>query len=483
MDVSAGSGAGGAQDADAEAAADRHAALVAGLREVLSDRFGDSVRVEALTKLSSGASRQSFAFDAAPAGGAAPVPLILQRGSAAPGAEPALSMTAEASLLEAAGRGGVPVPEVVASGGPDSPLGAPFLVAIRMPGEALPTRLFRDERLAAGVARLTDDAAAALAAIHRLAPEGLGLVPNDLVAYYRQVLDFLAEARPALELTHRWLDANRPSARPPAVVHGDFRLGNLLVDATGLSSVLDWELAHLGDPLEDVAWPAIRAWRFDHVRPPGVFPDRGPWIAAYEAASGTAIDRDELTWWEIAGTFKWAVICLVQAYRHLTGMARSVELAAIGRRVCESEWDLLGLLASVGAVPYGALASRDEDEPPNDDAPPPVGLHGTTTAEILADAVRELLENKVLEATSGSLRHEVRVAAGALATVGRELRLGPAQEGDHVARLRALGFESDAGLAGAIRAGALDGREDVAAAIADDVRDRLLVANPGWRKG
>ncbi len=307
----------------------------------------------------------------------------------------------------------MPVPDVVAAGGPDSPLEAPFVLAVKLPGEALATRLFKDERYGAGVERLTADAAESLAAVHAMPVESTPLAPHDLVAHYRQVLDFLGEQRPPLELAHRWLEANRPAARPIAVVHGDFRLGNLLVDETGLRAVLDWELAHLGDPLEDVAWPAIRPWRFDKVRPAGAFCDRTSWIAAYEAATGVPIERAALSWWEVAVTFKWAVICLVQAYRHLSGLSRSVELAAIGRRVCESEWDLLVLMAGAGAFPAELLAgTRDSagiatattgdgagagagaaigDEEP--------GLQGTTTAVVLTDAVRELLEARLLDAT------------------------------------------------------------------------------------
>ncbi len=467
-------------------------ALTVALRSVLAERYGAVVAVSNFARLSSGASRRSYTLDALLAEGEGSIPLVLQLGAAARGAEPALSMPAEASLMRAAALAGVPVPEVVASGGTDNALGTPFVLTRRLDGEALPTRLFKDERWAPGVALLTEQAASALAAIHSIPPGEVELAPHDLVGYYRQVLDFLSQQRPALEWVFRWLEANRPPSRLNRVLHGDFRLGNLLVDEHGLQAVLDWELAHIGDPLEDVAWPAIRPWRFDKVRPPGTFCDRESWIAAYEGATGAPIDRDALAWWEVAGTFKWAVICLVQSWRHLSGLSRSVELAAIGRRVAESEWDLLVLLGAAGAIDPEQLAAARAASSTVSSAEAHVDalggatageLHGPTTAGALVDAVRELLESKVLSSTTGSLRHEVRVAVGALRTVGRELRLGPVQDPAHRARLGSLGFGSDAELAAAIRAGRLDGRSDVVAIVAADVVDRLEVANPAWLEG
>jgi aminoglycoside phosphotransferase (APT) family kinase protein len=127
-------------------------------------------------------------------------------------------------------------------------------------------------------------------------------------------------------------------------VHGDFRNGNLIVGPDGIRAVLDWELAHLGDPLEDLGWLCVKAWRFGSPLPVGGFGTYDDLIQAYEKASGAAVDRAALRWWEMFGVFKWAVICVLQAQRHLTGGQRSVELAALGRRVAENEWDLLQML-------------------------------------------------------------------------------------------------------------------------------------------
>ncbi len=134
------------------------------------------------------------------------------------------------------------------------------------------------------------------------------------------------------------------------LVHGDFRMGNLIVDDSGLAAVLDWELTHIGEAYEDLAWLCIRAWRFGAPETLGAggLGSVEAFLRAYEEASGTAVDREAFRWWLTVATLRWGVICRHQAERHLSGETRSVELAAIGRRVSETEWDLLDLLSGDG---------------------------------------------------------------------------------------------------------------------------------------
>jgi aminoglycoside phosphotransferase (APT) family kinase protein len=153
-----------------------------------------------------------------------------------------------------------------------------------------------------------------------------------------------AVVSPTLELAFRWLVLNRPEPTRKVVVHGDFRLGNLIIDEQGIAAVLDWELVHLGDPMEDLGWLCTRAWRFGGAGPVAGVGSYDELFEAYEKASGFAVDPVVATWWELYGTVKWGVICVVQANRHLSGAERSVELAAIGRRLCEQEYDALHLL-------------------------------------------------------------------------------------------------------------------------------------------
>jgi aminoglycoside phosphotransferase (APT) family kinase protein len=315
----------------AELAADLAAAL--GAREVRD-----------VQRLSGGASRETFAFEA---DGRA---LILQRDR--PGAMRQAGMATEARLLRAAAETGVPVPAVVATdadaAGPGlagTALGGSWLVVERVAGETIPRKILRDDEFAASRPQLAAQCGRALAGVHAIDPaEVPGLDDADQFDQFRALLDAMGEPHPAFELGFRWLEPRRPVRRADTVVHGDFRNGNLVVGPDGLRAVLDWELAHLGDPLEDLAWLCLRAWRFGAEPRVGGFGDVDDLVAAYEAASGVAVDRGELAWWEAMGTLKWGIMCMVQAATHLSGTARSVELAAIGRRVCEVEHDLLLLL-------------------------------------------------------------------------------------------------------------------------------------------
>jgi hypothetical protein len=235
--------------------------------------------------------------------------------------------------------------------------------------------------------------------------------------------------------------------------------------------VLDWELAHLGDPIEDLGWYCVRAWRFGSPLPAGGMGTREELLAAYEAAGGGAVDPEALRWWEVLGTLKWGLFCMLQASTHLTGASRSVELAAIGRRVAENEWDVLGLLPG-GPLPPGAPLAGGE---------PAADLYGRPTAAELAEAVREWVDDDVRGATEGRVAFHARVTVNALRILERELALGPEHRARHVAGLERLGFTDDAALADDIRTGALDGRaEEVRQVVAESVRSKLEVANPRW---
>jgi aminoglycoside phosphotransferase (APT) family kinase protein len=283
------------------------------LEGALTPVLGTAVEIGSLRALTSGASRQSFAFEAAPEGRlqeSRPYVLQVAIGRSTEqdgGLSGSLPMSTQAAVMRAALAEGVPVAPIVAAGDYD---GRQYIVADWMDGEALPPKMLRDPELAGGRARLMDDCARALAAIHRLPTEGLGLVEMDRLTTYRTTLDGMGEPRPVLELGYRWLVEHRPRPGPLTVVHGDFRLGNLLVGKEGLQAVLDWEMAHLGDPHEDVGWTTIRAWRFDRYRQPGTFPEPEEWAKAYAAAAGfdSGFDPEVMRWWQIAGTWFWAVI-------------------------------------------------------------------------------------------------------------------------------------------------------------------------------
>lgn len=317
------------------------------LERYLSARLTGDVRVNGLRMLPGGASRETWAFDAET--GAETLSLVLRRDP--PGRPGVRDCAHELRLLQAAAAAGVPVP--AAWWGESSPeaLGAPFLVMDRVEGETIPRRILREPALAPVRELLVAQCAAALARVHRIPRDGLGFLgearsPAQLVDGQQAVLDSLGEPHPVFELALRWLRARTPGARPPAVVHGDFRLGNVVVGAEGLRAVLDWELAHAGDPVEDLGWFCVRAWRFGSDRlPAGGLGSREELLRAYRSAGGADVDPEDLRYWEVYGTLRWGVMCAIQASVHLSGAVRSVELAAIGRRACEMEWALLALVA------------------------------------------------------------------------------------------------------------------------------------------
>jgi len=383
----------------------------------------------------------------------------------------------EAALLRAAASAGVPVPAVVGAGATDG-LDDGWLVVERLDGETIARRLLRDEAYAGARARLTGQVAQALARIHAIPVQGVpDLPPSDPFRRPLEFLDAIGEARPVLELAGRWLEAGRPQPTATTVVHGDYRLGNFLVGADGLRGVLDWELAHAGDPAEDVGWLSAPPWRFGGSGDVGGFGRLDEFLAAYAAAGGAAIDPMTVRWWQVYATLKWAVICALQASVHLSGVVRSVELAAIGRRVCESEWDLLGLMGV-------RLPDVTAERPPQDVATSPRPPFGRPGAGELVAAVEGYLRESVVATTDGAARFDARVAANVLAMVRRELAIGAGATEAHGARLAELGAEDDVALAAAIRSGDVDARiPEVAAVLAGSVADELRVANPGHLAG
>ena len=315
--------------------------LVAALRDVLAD-LGEPSDGVTLRPLSGGASRQTSRVERTDAPS-----LILQRERTE---EPRLAggMADEADVVVAAAASGVPVPRILASNRthPDSPIGPSFLLATEVPGETIARKILRDDTFARARTALTAQAGAALAGVHATPVTGLPshVAASDQLAMYRASMDDIGLVSPTFELTFRWLERHRPPARPPVLVHGDFRLGNLIVDGDGLAAVIDWELAHLSDPMEDLGWLCVRAWRFGGARPVAGVGERSELWSAYEAAGGSPVDPQAAHWWEVLGHLKWGVMCGIQLAAHTSGAARSVELAAIGRRIGEQEFDLIRLI-------------------------------------------------------------------------------------------------------------------------------------------
>lgn len=403
-----------------------------------------------LTQLLGGASRETWAFEL---DGRRLVVRCDPDGAPRVGA-----MSREAELLRAAAKAGVPAPHVLDADDTS-------IVMEWLPGETLARRILRDDEFASARGVLVEQAATALARLHAGVEVEL---PEDLdpLSTWRTKLDELGQPHPALELGLSRLERSRPALVARGVVHGDFRLGNWMVDAGGLVGVLDWELAHTGDVAEDLGWMCVRSWRFGAPLPVAGVGTREELLSAYAAAGGAAIDAATLRWWEAVGTLRWGVICVQQAATHLSGAVRSVELAAIGRRVCEVELDLLELLE-----PH--LVRTTTQERVAEDLTSLAGPHDRPSADELLKAVQEWIGGLEL---AGRDRFLARVASRAMDVVRRELELGPSLADRHARRLAALGVASDSELAAQIRHGRDD--PEVVRAVCESVVDKLRVADP-----
>jgi aminoglycoside phosphotransferase (APT) family kinase protein len=301
----------------------------------LSDRLGADVVSARL--LPGGASKEAWAVDARR--GRETLELLVRRAAGGVIHADTLSLEHEFRVLEAAHEAGVRVPAPVAYLGLVG--GREAFAMERVAGETIGRRIVRKPP-----AQLPLQMAEELAKIHAIPADRLSFLPRaDAVARMRDELDAVGEPHPAIELGLTWVEQRLPPARDPVVCHGDWRIGNLVVTEAGLTHVLDWEFARIGDPTEDVAWPLVRAWRFgaDERRLGGVG-EVEPYLERYNALTGRDIELAELAVWEVLGNAKWAVGALTQSRRHLNGKERSVELAVLGRIAAEMEYELLDLI-------------------------------------------------------------------------------------------------------------------------------------------
>ncbi|RMH79162.1 MAG: phosphotransferase family protein, partial [Actinomyces sp.] len=252
-------------------------AVVAAVRVLVPE-----LDVAAARRSSAGASRETWTLEG-PEG--EPV-AVLQRALAGPG-RPDDAWLAEAELLRRVRAHGVAAPEVLGAGRGDDALGRPWILTRHLSGETIPRRILRDERFAGARRRFVVDVAGQLAALHAVPVDELPPLPaDDPLDSWMAIHRALARPVPAFEIAARHLAMTRPETGPRALVHGDFRLGNLLVDDGGLVAVLDWELAHLGDPAEDLGWLCVRSWRFGGPRPVAGLAERRDLLDAYAAAGG-----------------------------------------------------------------------------------------------------------------------------------------------------------------------------------------------------
>jgi len=315
-------------------------------------KFGAGCKVDALKRLSGGASQETWAFQVTANGQV--MPMILRRapgGVEAARSSQAIGLAMEATLLTHAAKAGVPVPPVLGVFENHAELGTAFVMD-RISGETLGRKILRDDEFAEARKILARQCGEALAGIHSIPLDTLPELPvSDGISQlerYEEIYRAFNLPRPVFELAISWLKANAPKPLPVVLVHGDFRLGNLMISEKGLASVLDWELTHIGDPREDIAWLCVNSWRFGHAeKRVGGFGDLPDLLEAYAAAGGAELIPRDIDWWEMMGSLKWGIMCMTMYEAFRSGADPSVERAAIGRRVSETEIDLVNLLEGV----------------------------------------------------------------------------------------------------------------------------------------
>lgn len=322
------------------------------LEDVIGDANAEVLRP---SELVGGASKDIWTFEVDRESGSAPTRYVLRRSSHALSST-GLNIEGEFAVMQAAHRAGVLLPKPHWLG--EDAEGNPFCVIDYCEGEALVPRLFRQEVYDGVRSKMAGQLGRLLAPVHRIEKsdelrKALGEPPADNPAKIQLGLfdavlrSVQKEPHPVFELAFAYLRDRLPERSEVCLVHGDYRLGNVMFGVEGIRAILDWELAHWGDPLEDISWPMVRAWRFgrDHL-PVGGVGTREELIAGYVEAGGAPVDRAGVHWWEIFGNLKWGIITLMQASHFLDGRTRSLEKAVIGRRASEVEAELLHLMQS-----------------------------------------------------------------------------------------------------------------------------------------
>lgn len=410
------------------------------LSEVLARAIPDFEALQSAERLSGGASQETYRLQVQ-AGGNLQT-LAMRR---APGGEiveptpghPGLAV--EAKLMQCAAAAGVPEPEVYHVLAPQDGLGDGFIMQW-LDGVALGARVVRSPELEQIRPKLAYLCGEALGRIHSIDLQSTGLhadldviAPADYVEQTWQRYRDFPTAQPMIDYAGRWLLENMPSDFTPALVHNDFRNGNIMFSESGIVAVLDWEVAHIGDPMRDLGWICTNSWRFGRTDlPVGGFGSYADLFAGYEASSGQRVDPERVKFWEVFGSFWWAIGCLGMAEHYRTGPDKTVERPAIGRRSSECQVDCVNLL-----IP-GPVQAPDTD----------AGSASTDMPSVdeLLISVRDFLRDDVMAATEGRINFLARVAGNSLDIVLRDQQLGATQRDTEWSRLKALFGDTEATL-------------------------------------
>ncbi|MCK1803121.1 phosphotransferase family protein [Brevibacterium sp. R8603A2] len=454
------------------------------LARALSRILGTPVHEVAVSTLAGGASREILRFDARTADGTLTCVLRADhRGNEAPEAN-----AAEAAVLAAAGHAEVPCARLIHDDTAGELIGTPALLLEHVTGEAIARRILRDERFAAARTALPDDLARAAARVHAIDPAAVARAEltrlsdpvERLAADYREI----GIVRPVIEVSLRRLAETRPPVGGESLVHGDFRLGNLMVDESGLAAVLDWELAHLGDPDEDLGYLCMRAWRFGGPGEVAGLGDLDAFLGAYAEASGRRPDTAAVRWWQARATLWWAIGTLRQMQRAHEEHPNELELLAIGRRCAEQEHDLLRLLFAEHLDPAAEAPASSAPGSPATSRGPGLSadaLFSAPTADELLGALSRWLTRDIVAGDGTVTAFRGRVARNVVDLVRRQRALEPAALAEVSAGLARLGAVDEHALAARIREGADPAEAAALVPVLDAItRWRLRTSNPAY---
>lgn len=454
--------------------------LTSALAKRLRDLGQATAEITQVRRLTGGASRQMWLVETTGDGDWARFVLRMDH----PSDPDPVANAREANVLAAAHAAGVLSPAVLDHSSDAAILGTPYLILAFVAGETIAPRILRDDRFATARDALPAQLGEALGRIHAVPTQALDLeaaidpVDSLLEDYAATALD-----RPALLLGLRELARRKPEAAPHrTLVHGDFRLGNLMVDESGLAAVLDWELTHIGDPFEDLGYVCMRAWRFGGPGRVAGVGEVGEFLTAYERHAGFRPSEEQLTWWEARATAWWGIGCLRQMQRSVPGHSNELELLAIGRRAAEQEHDLLELLYPDVAPAGYSSTLKDGDHGPLAEN---IELFVDPTADELLAGLESYLTHDLVEGAGEPNRFKARIAKNVVSLLRREHNHRVSVNAWYAAKLDDLGVENDAALARRIEqladtsAQSAQARELVAV-LKTAARLRLEVSNPKY---
>lgn len=406
------------------------------LEGVLRREIDGCERLTAVERLSGGASQETYRLRIETETGDRQLALRRSQGGkheearAVERSAPGLRI--EAKLMQVARENGIPEPEVFYVLEPADELGGGFVMEW-LEGIALGARIVRSPDLADVRPKLARQCGEILGRLHTIDLEAHGLDRDlaslsaaDFIEQTRGRYEALDTPQPMIDFTARWLMENLPESPDRTLVHNDFRNGNLMVDRTGVNAVLDWEIAHIGDPMRDLGWICTNSWRYGAgpELPVGGFGTYEDLFAGYEATSGKAVDVKRVQYWEVFGSFWWAVSTLGMTEAYRQGLDRSVERVTIGRRTTECQVDCVNLL-----IPGPVELVAAPEQLPDPDMP---------RLEELVGATRDFLHGQVRDETAGRTRFHALVAGNALDIVYRDLHSGHEHRRREHERLRRL---------------------------------------------